>query len=74
MIAAASIAFATALAASAAPSSPADLDQAFGTGGVVTTDFGANESGEAMTLLPDGRIVVAGGLNPDTMTTTPTSS
>ena len=63
MIAAASIAFATALAASAA--SPADLDQAFGTGGVVTTDFGANESGEAMTLLPDGRIVVAGGLNPD---------
>jgi uncharacterized delta-60 repeat protein len=65
VVAAASIAFATALAASAAPSSPADLDQAFGTGGVVTTDFGASESGEAMTLLPDGRIVVAGGLNPD---------
>jgi uncharacterized delta-60 repeat protein len=65
VVAAASIAFATALAASAAPSSPADLDQAFGTGGVVTTDFGATESGEAMTLLPDGRIVVAGGLNPD---------
>ena len=42
-----------------------DLDPTFGAGGVVTTDFGASESGEAMTLLPDGRIVVVGGLNPD---------
>jgi hypothetical protein len=53
------------LGASGAPSTPADLDPSFGSGGTVTTDFGASEAGEAMALMPDGRIVVAGGMNLD---------
>ena len=36
------------------------LDQRFGAGGLVTSDLGGEESASAVTLLPDGRAVVAG--------------
>jgi len=37
------------------------LDYGFGVGGIVTTDFGANDDRvNAMALLPDGRVVAAG--------------
>jgi len=36
------------------------LDLTFGTGGKVTTDFGGNDSGNAVVLQKDGKIVVAG--------------
>ncbi len=36
------------------------LDPSFGNGGIVTTDFGAGDVGQSVTLQPDGRIVVAG--------------
>jgi uncharacterized delta-60 repeat protein len=37
------------------------LDPSFGAGGVMTTDFASNDdSGEALLLQPDGRILVAG--------------
>jgi uncharacterized delta-60 repeat protein len=37
-----------------------DLDPTFGSGGKVTTDFGASETGWAVAVQPDKRIVVAG--------------
>ena len=37
------------------------LDPSFGSGGKVTTDFGGSDSGLAMALQPDGKIVVVGG-------------
>jgi len=41
------------------------LDPAFGTGGVVTTDFaGLNDSARDLLLLPDGRIVAGGVARP----------
>ncbi|GEM_PF-1022297 len=36
------------------------LDPTFGTGGVVTTDFGGEDAGRALVLQPDGKLVVAG--------------
>jgi uncharacterized delta-60 repeat protein len=36
------------------------LDTTFGSGGKVTTDFGNNESGNAVALQPDGKIAVVG--------------
>jgi uncharacterized delta-60 repeat protein len=36
------------------------LDESFGTGGIVTTDFGAAEWATAIALQPDGRILAAG--------------
>lgn len=36
------------------------LDPSFGTGGLVTTSFGQNDSAAAIVLLSDGKIVVAG--------------
>ena len=40
------------------------LDQSFGTGGKVTTDFGGYDSCRAMAIRPDGRIILAGITNP----------
>jgi uncharacterized delta-60 repeat protein len=38
-----------------------DLDPTFGTGGIVTTDFGnTSDAGEEVAVQPDGKIVVAG--------------
>ncbi|MDQ3928800.1 MAG: hypothetical protein M3328_06600, partial [Chloroflexota bacterium] len=36
------------------------LDKKFGKGGLVTTDFGGDDSATAVTIQPDGKIVVAG--------------
>ena len=36
------------------------LDSTFGTGGKVTTDFGANDIGDSVAIQNDGKIVVAG--------------
>ncbi len=36
-------------------------DGTFGSGGVVTTDFGGDDYGNAMVRQPDGKLVVAGG-------------
>jgi len=36
------------------------LDPTFGTGGIVTTDFGGFDGGSAAILQPDGKIIVAG--------------
>jgi uncharacterized delta-60 repeat protein len=38
------------------------LDSTFGTGGLVTTDFGGFDQANAVALQPDGKIVVAGPL------------
>jgi uncharacterized delta-60 repeat protein len=38
------------------------LDESFGTGGVVTTDFGGHEDASALALQPDGTMIVAGTL------------
>jgi uncharacterized delta-60 repeat protein len=49
--------------------SDGSLDISFGTGGIVTTDFGDNEYANAVVLQPDGRIILAGtsyhGMLPD---------
>jgi uncharacterized delta-60 repeat protein len=46
----------------------ASLDPSFGIGGTSLADFGGNDTGEALALQPDGKIVVAGassaGANP----------
>jgi uncharacterized delta-60 repeat protein len=39
------------------------LDTSFGTGGVVTTDFGLDDSAFAAAVQPDGKIVIAGYAN-----------
>ena len=39
------------------------LDTSFGTNGLVTTDFGAEDRGYSLALQPDGKIVVAGSSN-----------
>jgi uncharacterized delta-60 repeat protein len=55
-----------ALVATAAATTPGDLDPVFGNGGIVTTEFGlglngvSNDEGRAAELQPDGKIVVAG--------------
>ncbi|MDQ5824885.1 MAG: hypothetical protein M3441_11875 [Chloroflexota bacterium] len=36
------------------------LDKKFGKGGIVTTDFGGDDSASAVTIQPDGKIVVVG--------------
>ncbi len=43
--------------------SDGSLDAGFGTGGEVTTDFGANDGGYTVALQADGKIVVAGTTN-----------
>lgn len=55
--------FAIALAslAGAAQAAPGDLDPSFGSGGLVTTDFGGrSDFGVAVAIQPDGKIVSAG--------------
>ncbi|HEX4609298.1 MAG TPA: FG-GAP-like repeat-containing protein, partial [Urbifossiella sp.] len=49
---------------------PADgsLDPAFGTGGKATVDFGGDDRANAVTVRPDGGIVLAGYSNPGTPT------
>ena len=42
------------------------LDPTFGVGGVVTTDFGADEGATALIQQPDGKLVVAGSSRPAT--------
>jgi uncharacterized delta-60 repeat protein/uncharacterized repeat protein (TIGR01451 family) len=37
------------------------LDQSFGVGGLVTTDFGGYDSAYGIAIRPDGRIILAGG-------------
>src|SRR5256885_16784740 len=58
-----------ATAAPAHASAPGDLDQTFGVGGVVTTDFGVNppepEIANEMVIQPDGKIVTAGRAGTD---------
>jgi uncharacterized delta-60 repeat protein len=39
------------------------LDQTFGNGGLVKTDFGAFENARAVAIQPDGKIVVAGSIS-----------
>ncbi len=39
---------------------PGTLDTTFGTGGMVTTDFGGNDHGNSVAIQSDGKIVVAG--------------
>ncbi len=39
---------------------PGDLDPSFGSGGIVITDFGGNDTAFALALQPDGKIVAAG--------------
>ena len=47
-----------------------DLDSTFGSGGSVTTDFnGKTDVARDMALLPDGRILLAGGADTGTKTT-----
>lgn len=47
--------------AGSAQAAPGDLDPSFGTGGLVTTDFGGRgDFGLAVALQPDGKIVAAG--------------
>src|SRR5215471_15936315 len=41
-------------------SSPGSLNPKFGTGGLVTTSFGANEFATTVATQPDGKIVAAG--------------
>jgi len=41
------------------------LDASFGTGGIVTTDFGGNDLASGIDVRADGRIVVAGTSNAD---------
>jgi len=41
------------------------LDQSFGKGGIVTTDFGADEGVNAFAILPGGKILAAGGSEED---------
>jgi hypothetical protein len=36
------------------------LDSAFGAGGKVVTDFGNNDFGESILILPDGKILLVG--------------
>ena len=49
--------------------SDGSLDMSFGSGGMVTTDFGDNEYANAVAIKPDGKIIVAGtslhGILPD---------
>lgn len=40
-----------------------DLDETFGTAGVVRTDLGGDDNGEDVVVLPDGRILVVGFRN-----------
>jgi len=42
------------------------LDRSFGTGGRVTTDFGAGEQATALVVQPDGKLVAAGFASNDT--------
>jgi uncharacterized delta-60 repeat protein len=42
------------------PSAPGSLDTTFGSGGIVTTEFGGYDSAEAVAVQPDGKIVAAG--------------
>lgn len=44
----------------AIPSAAGDLDPSFGRGGIVTTDFGNNDSALDLLVQPDGKIVAAG--------------
>ena len=46
--------------APASATAAGELDPSFGTGGKVTTDFGASESASAAAVQPDGKLVVAG--------------
>lgn len=41
------------------------LDASFGSGGVVTTDFGASERAFGLALESDGSVTMAGGTNPE---------
>ncbi len=50
-----------ALAAGSAEARPGDLDQTFGLGGFVSTDFGDSEPATDVAVQPDGRIVAVGG-------------
>jgi uncharacterized delta-60 repeat protein len=54
-----------ALLATAALALPGDLDGSFGTGGTVTTDFGAPAAAHAVTPALEGKIVVVGGAGGD---------
>jgi uncharacterized delta-60 repeat protein len=54
-----------ALLASAALALPGDLDGSFGTGGKVTTDFGAAATAHAVAPALEGKIVAAGGAGGD---------
>jgi uncharacterized delta-60 repeat protein len=48
------------LEARTVPAAIGALDPSFGTVGVVTTSFGATETGAAVVVQPDGKVVVAG--------------
>ena len=45
----------------AAGAAPGDLDPSFGNGGIVTTDFGTGAHAYALAILPNGKIIAAGG-------------
>jgi uncharacterized delta-60 repeat protein len=50
---------------SAVEAASGDLDSAFGVGGKVTTDFGGSDTGYAVAVQADGKIVAAGGTGGD---------
>jgi uncharacterized delta-60 repeat protein len=47
------------------------LDQSFGSGGKLTTDFGNGATGEAVAIQPDGKLVVAGSAYPPGLSSDP---
>lgn len=49
-----------ALPGAARAASPGSLDDNFGAGGVITTDFGGHDAATALALQPDGKTVVVG--------------
>src|SRR4051812_4954882 len=52
------------VAAGAAQAAAGDLDPNFSGDGKQTTDFGARDTGEAVAMQPDGKIVVVGSTTP----------
>ncbi|MEA2511149.1 MAG: hypothetical protein QOJ59_636, partial [Thermomicrobiales bacterium] len=50
-------------ATGAALAAPGELDRSFGSGGLAVADFGGGDTGRAVVLQPDGKVVIAGFTN-----------
>src|SRR5262245_12063781 len=64
-LAALACAFVAAALPGAAVAGPGALDPTFGSGGLVTTDFGGSDSAQAVAIQSDGKIVAAGSSGGD---------